>query len=269
VKTFQPGDTVTRLAADGLSLYYRKGTKFMHSFAHHRHGASADKTQAYSTQGHVLDWGWRYDLMLWWGNIMLHGKWKALQLMIIDQAQFQRGETVLDVGCGTGTLTQEAYTRVGATGSVSGIDPGPRQIARARSKAARRGYTIDFQVGAIEKLAFPDQSFDVVLSTFMMHVLPDNLQRQGLAEIVRVLKPGGRLLIVDTRRPEEEQSQSTRTVHTGPWNSGIQDQPQLMQDAGFARIESGVIDPGGAKLPEIGFVLGRKSLAGAEEMTKR
>ncbi|MBO0781769.1 MAG: class I SAM-dependent methyltransferase, partial [Ktedonobacteraceae bacterium] len=157
-------------------------------------------------------------------------------------------------------------TRVGATGRVCGIDPGPKQITRARNKAARRGLSIDFQVGVIEKLAFPDQSFDIVLSTFMMHMLPDDLKRQGLEEIVRVLKPGGRLLIVDTRRPEERQGRSERPVHTGPWNSGIQDQPQLLKEAGFSQIESGEIEVGEKRLPEIGFVLGRKGSTSEEAL---
>ncbi|GER90568.1 hypothetical protein KDW_47300 [Dictyobacter vulcani] len=90
----------------------------------------------------------------------------------------------------------------------------------------------------------------------MMHVLPDELKRQGIAEIARVLKPGGRVLIVDTRRPEESQSQPARPVHTGPWNSGIQDQPQLLQAAGFTQITSGAIEVGTTRFPEIGFVQG-------------
>jgi len=208
------------------------------------------------TRGHVINWGWRYDLMIWWSNLMLHGKWQALEQMIVDLAQFHAGETVLDVGCGTGTLALKAYARVGATGRVTGLDPGPKQIARAHSKAERAGFPIDFQVGVIEQLVFPDQSFDVVLSIFMMHVLPDDLKRQGLAEIARVLKPGGRLLVVDTRRPEEHE-QSGRPVHTGPWNNGIQDQPHLLQEAGFSQIESGKLETGETRL-EIGFVLGRR-----------
>jgi SAM-dependent methyltransferase/DNA-binding SARP family transcriptional activator len=184
--------------------------------------------------------------------------------MPADLAQLQVGETVLDVGCGTGTLALIAKRRVGATDSVSGIDPSVQMIARARRKAARRGLAIDFQVGVVERLAFPDQSFDVVLSSFMMHQLPDGLKRQGLAEIVRVLKPGGRLLVVDTRRPEEQRDRPARPIHIGPWNSGIQDQPALMQAAGFSQIETGKLDTGTRRLPEIGFALGRISRAGAE-----
>ena len=120
-----------------------------------------------------------------------------------------------------------------------------QMIARARHKAARRGLAIDFQVGMIEQLAFPNQSFDVVLSTFMMHHLPDDLKHRGLAEIARVLKPWGRLLVLDMKGP------------AGPWKSRIQDQPALMKEAGFSQAETGK-----AGFPGLSFVLGRKSLSG-------
>ena len=235
----------------------------MHSLTHdHR---EPGRVSTYKTQGHVINWGWRYDLMLWFFNTFTApGKWQALQQTIIDLAQFQSGEAVLDVGCGTGTLALIAKERVGTAGRVCGIDPGPKQITRARHKALRAGLSIDFQVGAIEQLPFPDQSFDIILSTLMMHVLPDDLKSRGLAEIARVLKPGGRVLIVDTRRPDEQSSERTqqgrptRPVHTGPWNSGIQDQPQLLKEASFSQIESGELATGETKLPEIGFVRARK-----------
>lgn len=226
----------------------------------HRHHNETGNVSAPATQGYIIDWGWRYDLMLWvFDTFMAPGKWKALEQKIIDLAQFQPGEAVLDVGCGTGTLAIAARKRVGATGNVCGIDPGPKQIARARNKVRKAGLSIDFRVGVIEQLPFPDRSFDIVLSTLMMHVLPDDLKRRGLAEIARVLKPGGRVLIVDTRRPEEQPQNGKpgRPVHTGPWNSGIQDQPRLLQEAGFSQIESGDLAPGETKLPEVGFVIAR------------
>ena len=83
------------------------------------------------------------------------------------------------MGCGTGTLAIEVARRVGGAGRVAGVDPGTEQIACARSKAARRNLPIDFQIGAIEQLAFSDQTFDVVLSTLMMHHLPDSTQTPG------------------------------------------------------------------------------------------
>ncbi len=76
--------------------------------------------------------------------------------------------------------------------------------------------------------------------------------------MARVLKPGGCLLIVDFKRPEEHEGQPARPVHTGPWNSGVQDQPHLLKEAGFSRIESGEIETGETRLPEIGFARARK-----------
>jgi ubiquinone/menaquinone biosynthesis C-methylase UbiE len=216
------------------------------------------------TRGHVLDWGWRYDLMLWWSNLLLLGKWRALEQQIVELIQAQPGERVLDVGCGTGVLALHIAAHVGATGQVCGIDPGPKQIARARKKAVRVRAPISFQVGVIEQLPFPDQSFDLVLTTFVMHMLPDDLKQQGLGEIARVLKPAGRLLLVDTKRPEEQGEHQERPVHTGPFHSGIQDQPLLLREAGFVQIESGDLAADEHRLPAIGFVKARTSQAGEE-----
>ena len=56
------------------------------------------------TRGVVISSGWRYDLMLWIGNLASHGEWQVLRQTTADLAQLQPGESVLDVGCGTGTL---------------------------------------------------------------------------------------------------------------------------------------------------------------------
>jgi ubiquinone/menaquinone biosynthesis C-methylase UbiE len=233
----------------------------MHSFAHHHSGeASEASTSAKETRGLVMNMGWSYDLMVRFVDTFLfHGKLQQLRLRTIELAQLQRGDAVLDVGCGTGTLALLAKERVGATGRVSGIDPGPQQIARARSKAARRDLSIDFQIGVIEQLPFPDQSCDVVLSTLMMHHLPDDLKRRGLAEIARVLKPQGRLVIVDFKRSEghAHQGQPTRL---GAGEIGFQDLPALVQEMGFSQIDSGDVQfPRFMGIPGAGFVRARTS----------
>jgi len=229
----------------------------------HFHGQHSDdrssQPAAAQSHGHLITWARGYDLLLWGMNLLFRGKWQALRQQNIELAQLQPGERVLEVGCGTGVITLLAKARVGPTGQVYGIDPAAPMIQRARAKAARQGLPIDFQIGSIEQLAFPDHSFDVVLSSFMMHMVPDKVKRRGLTEIVRVLKPGGRLLVVDTKRPEAQADQSARMVHTGAWNSGIQDQPALMKEAGFVHLESGAIETGSTKLPEIGFVLARRA----------
>src|SRR5713226_6567855 len=207
----------------------------MHSLTHnHREPGEAS---APGTRGLVLNWwGWTYDLMARFGlRFILGGSEQALRQTTADLAQLQPGETVLDVGCGTGTLALVAKERIGAAGSVSGIDPSAQLLTRARRKAARRGLEINFQLGVIEQLPFPDQSFDAVLSTLMMHHLPIPLKRQGLAEIARVLKPGGRLVIADFTRKQERQGPAAR-FHAG--GSGMQELAAIVSDAGFDHLET-------------------------------
>ncbi len=187
------------------------------------------------TRGVVMNWGWFYDVVMW---MLTGGRDQALREMIADLAELRPGESVLDVGCGTGTLAIVAKKRVGEAGRVCGIDPAPRQIARARVKAARLGYQVDFQLGVIEQIAYPDRSFDVVQSTFMIDHVPTDLQRQGLKEIARVLKPGGRLLILVT--------------------SSLEKMPDMMGGAGFTQIETGEkMFLGMPGLQTLNFAIGR------------
>ena len=229
----------------------------MHSFTHHHH-SSADEASAKETKGLVGIEGWRYDLMVWFiGIFLFHGKLWELRQRTANLAGIQPGEQVLDVGCGTGTLAMEVQSRVCRAGRVTGIDPSSQQIASARSKAARRNLPIDFQIGVIEQLPFPDQTFDVVLSTLMMHHLPASLKRQGLAEIARVLKPGGRLVIADFKPKKERQGQAAR-FHAG--GSSTQDLAALVSDAGFSHLETEEMRPPRfSAFPGAGFVKALKS----------
>jgi ubiquinone/menaquinone biosynthesis C-methylase UbiE len=160
---------------------------------------------------------------------------------------------VLEVGCGTGDVALAARGPAGVSGAVYGIDPAPEMIAIARRKAQNAGIAVDFRVGVIEALPFGADTFDVALSSLMIHHLPDDLKRQGLAEVVRVLKPGGRLLIVDLKRPTDHLGRALLTVaFHGGLNSGVQDLPPLLHAAGFTSIETG--DTGFRML---GFVRGQ------------
>jgi ubiquinone/menaquinone biosynthesis C-methylase UbiE len=226
----------------------------MHSFAHHHNDAGAAKP----TKGLILKGGWRYDLHGWFlDTCLFRGKGRELRQRTVTLARLHPGERVLDVGCGTGTLAIEVQRHVGSAGRVAGIDPGSEQIARARAKAARRRVSIEFQVGVIEQLAFPDQTFDVVLSTLMMHHLPASLKRQGLAEIARVLKGGGRLVIADFTRKQERVGQAAR-FHAG--GSGLHELAALVADAGFTQVETEQMQPPRfSAFPGAGFVRATKS----------
>lgn len=153
-------------------------------------GASA----APKTKGSLIRWARFYDPF---ARVVTFGREDFYRRLAIEAAQIAPGERLLDVGCGTGTLTLLAREAAGETGEVFGIDGSPEMIEVAREKAVKAREEIDFKVGLIETLPFPDGHFDLVLSSFMLHHLPDELKRDGFFEIKRVLKPGGRLLAVD------------------------------------------------------------------------
>src|SRR5579875_2722565 len=114
---------------------------------------------------------------------------------LIAQAELGGTQRVLEIGCGTGNLTVRAKrTRPGI--EVVGCDPVPRALARAQRKA--RGLSgIRFDQGYAQQLPYSDGEFDRVLSSMMLHHLPDDVKADAAAEIFRVLRPGGRLHIVD------------------------------------------------------------------------
>ena len=223
----------------------------MRSSAHH-HRKSAEAS-AKATHGLILKGGWRYDLHEWlFDALLFRGKGQELRQRTLALAGLHRGDQVLDVGCGTGTLALEAQLRVGSASRVIGIDPGEEQIARAQVKAAQRHAPVAFQVGLIEQLAFPDHTFDAVLSTLMMHHLPAKLKQQGLAEIARVLKPGGRLVIADFTRRQERAGLAAR-FHAG--GSGLEELIALVSGAGFSQVDVEEMPPPRfSAFPGAGFI---------------
>jgi ubiquinone/menaquinone biosynthesis C-methylase UbiE len=178
-----------------------------------------------------------YDFLAW---LLMRGREGPFREKVIELARLKPGESVLDVGCGTGTLAMAAKRHVGATGNVYGIDASPEMIARAKTKARKAALDIDFKNESIEALAFPDAQFDVVLSTLMLHHLPRKVRERSAREMRRVLKPGGRLLVVDFGGLEQKRGLLAhfhqRHGHVKPTEIIT-----LLSATGLNVIESGVV----------------------------
>lgn len=174
----------------------------------------------------------------------------------VSVAGVKKGDRVLDVGCGTGTLTCFAKIEAGDEGYVCGIDAAPEMIEVARKKALREGIEIDFRSGVIEALPFEDPSFDVALSSLMLHHLPEDLKLRGLKEVFRVLKPGGTVLIVDFDTPTNLFGKVLSYIlffeeHVASNLKGII--PLIMEEVGFKKIKRC-----GSKYGIISFIEGVK-----------
>ena len=127
---------------------------------------------------------------------------RTIKRRVIGHAAIQTGERVLDVGCGTGTLAIAA-AQAAPGGHVSGLDADPSILSKAMRKAASAGLEIDFTEGRSDALPFEDATFDLVLSTLVFHHLPDETKHRSAAEVMRVLRPGGRAVIGDLGRPHD------------------------------------------------------------------
>ncbi len=108
--------------------------------------------------------------------------------------QLTPGEAVIDVGCGPGYLCESMADLVGARGRVLGIDVSPDLVELARRRNQRTW--LSYEQGDAMALSAPDRSFDVAVCTQVLEYVPD--ADRGLKELHRVLKPGGRALVVDT-----------------------------------------------------------------------
>lgn len=138
-----------------------------------------------------------YDPLLRWV-----GREQRMKRPLIDQASIHPGHRVLDIGCGTGSLTV-LLKQVHPEADVRGLDPDPKALAIARRKSEKAGVSVEFDRGFSDELPYPDASFDRVFSSLMFHHLSRDEKLATLSDVRRVLRPGGSLHLLDFGRPGE------------------------------------------------------------------
>jgi ubiquinone/menaquinone biosynthesis C-methylase UbiE len=185
------------------------------------------------------------------------GREQALREMTVDLAQVKPGDSVLEIGCGTGSLTLAAKRRAGSTGEAFGVDLIPGMITASQKKAAQASEQISFQPGSIDNLPFPDNRFDVALCSFMIFHMSEDTRRKGMGEIWRVLKPRGRLLILDMAAPTQPvQKAIARLLFGGMLHHELRELLPLMDASGFPNAELGPANFKILGLSVLGFVRG-------------
>lgn len=208
------------------------------------------QSEALSTRGIVLHRALSYDIFLQLASL---GRERAYREKALDLANLKPGESVLDIGCGTGTLAIAAKQRVGPAGRVYGVDASPDLLARAGKKANKAGAEVVFKNGVVEALPFPEGEFDLVVSTLMLHHLGSKARQQCAQEVRRVLKPGGRVLAIDFAKPAQgKRGLLDHFHHHG--NVNLHDLVALLAEAGLHPVESGAVGIG-----DLQFVLASPS----------
>lgn len=155
-----------------------------------------------TTRGRTHNW-----LAPWYDRCCARmGITDAFRVRLIELSGIHTGDQVLDLGCGTGKLACLAAYRAGESGRVTGIDAAPDMIRLAQQQPIRAAVRPRFEPALAEALPFADGTFDVVLASFLFSALPRDLKGAALHEVSRVLKPGGRLVVADLRRPSGSRS---------------------------------------------------------------
>ena len=154
-------------------------------------------------------------------------------------ASLRAGETVLDLGSGAGFDAFLAARRVGPTGRVIGVDMTPAMLERARANQRRTGAdNVDFRLGEIEALPLPDASVDVVISNCVVNLSPEKARVFG--EVMRVLRPGGRLAISDVvltaALPDEVRADLSNHSACVSGAATVDELDGLLRAAGFVDI---------------------------------
>jgi ubiquinone/menaquinone biosynthesis C-methylase UbiE len=171
--------------------------------------------------------------------VMLLLRESTFKRTLVEQANIKNCYRVLDIGCGTATLTiliKKAYP--GA--EVTGLDGDTKILEIARAKVKKAGINIVLDAGMSFELPYPDRSFDRVVSSLVFHHLTREDKARTFKEIFRVLSPGGELHVADFGKPHNAAMYLISLVfrHLEEAGDNIRGLlPEMFQKAGFDRVE--------------------------------
>jgi len=196
------------------------------------HSQVDEDSRMKSQMGKMVD---SYDLYM--KRITL-GREDALRTMTVSLAQVNPGDCVIEVGCATGSLSLAAKRQAGSSGKVFGIDILPGMIERSKQKATQANLDVTFQLGSIENIPFPENHFDVVMCSFMIFHMSEKVRNKGIEEIYRVLKPQGKLLVLDLALPPYPVSRRILKLLLGfMLKHDLKELQPIMESSGFSQIE--------------------------------
>ncbi|MFE7722646.1 class I SAM-dependent methyltransferase [Nocardia rhizosphaerihabitans] len=176
----------------------------------------------------------RYNLFT---AVFFLGRQRRLLVEFVAKAGIAPGHRTLDIGCGPGKLVRAVGAVTGPSGTAVGVDPSAVAVADNRQRAG--GAQLRYEQAPAQDLPFDDGEFDVVTCTFVMHHIPAPHRGTALAEMWRVLRPGGRLLLADASL-----TPGTRRVLAPFFGGGnpfadadIRHYTDQLRDTGFTELE--------------------------------
>lgn len=163
---------------------------------------------------------------------------ELIKCRLIQQADIQAGMAVLDMGCGTGTLTlmiKQDYPEA----IVKGLDGDPQILKIAREKANKADLEIEFTEGLADRLPYPDGAFQRVLTSLMTHHLDHTQKLAAFREVYRVLAPGGELHLLDFGLPHSVFGRLLAPILRNMEEAGDNlrgNLPEMIRSAGFSSM---------------------------------
>lgn len=163
----------------------------------------------------------------------------TIKRRLVEQMNIERGHRVLDIGCGTATLTI-MIKKIYPDAEVVGLDIDPEILDIARSKVAEAGVVIKLDQGSAVELPYPDRSFDRVVSSLVIHHLKHEDKIRAFKEMFRILRPGGELHVADFGKPHNAAMWLVSLLMR--WFEEVSDNikgllPEMFRQAGFEEIE--------------------------------